>query len=155
MKRCRCRYCGKKDKTGGDNCSVCGIAFGAQKKDVSKEARRKAYFYRSLYYLGVWCIIYGLMRLTAAALNIVYEHGPLAGVAIVFLLGAFDVAVGVGLLRYRRWCYWAGIALIACETALMTYFAAPNEYILIWLIAFLCLYYLMNKTSKEILYCGR
>jgi len=57
-------------------------------------------------------------------------------------------------MRLSRWSFWGGIALVACETVLMFLSARGLYYPLVALISALCLYYLLNRTSRSILLYG-
>lgn len=148
----RCGYCRNKRRAEGDRCSVCGIAFGAAKKDVTRDERLKAYFARTIHYLGVLFVIYGMMCLITTPLVMLYEYKHDAGPFYVLGLGLVNVVVGIGLVRLKRWGYVGGITLILGEAVLLTVLGAGTSTPFVWLFAALGLYYLMNKTSRSILY---
>lgn len=148
----RCGYCRNKCRSEGDRCPVCGIVFGAAKKDVTRDERLRAYFARTVHCLGVLFVIYGMICLMTAPLVILHEYTHDAGPFCVLALGLVHVVVGIGLVRLKRWGYAAGVTLILGETVLLTVLGAGDAAPFVLLLAVLCLYYLMNKTSKSILY---
>jgi len=148
----RCSYCRNKNRTAGERCAVCGIAFGATNTDVTGEERLRAYFARTLHYLGVLFVIYGLLCLITAPLVILYEYKHDAGPLYVLILGLLNAGVGIGLVRLKRWGYTAGITFVLGEAVLMTVLGDGISTPFVWLFAVLCLYYLMNKTSRSILF---
>jgi hypothetical protein len=148
----RCPYCRNKDRKASERCPACGIVFGAAKKDVTRDERLRAYFARSIHYLGVMFVICGMICLITAPLNILYEYKHDAGPFYVLALGVVNVVVGIGLVRLKRWGYAGGITLVLGEAVLMTVLGAGSSTPFVWFFAILCLYYLMNKTSKSILY---
>ena len=155
----RCKYCFTKLREGNSVCGVCKIDFAKDKKDLTKEEKKIAYWCRTLYIIGFLAIVGGafwvflLLPYVVFAIRGETEHLGRPGLfwyvytISTFILSIVFIFFGIALRRYKRWCYVGGIILYS----LLIVLHIPGMNIIAILVGAFFLYCIAMPTSRKIL----
>ena len=143
----KCSYCWTKAKDLTGKCSVCGIGIGKKQNELTKEERKTARYCKGMRSTAVLSLIAGIFVTLIAAMNMA-DSKMIALVLFLLVVGIANLYFGYSLMTYKKWCYYGSIPILG--------------YGLIWFLSYhniggalceiLLLWYMLNSTSKKILF---
>lgn len=150
----KCKFCFSKLSERDTACSVCGIAAGKDKKELTKEEKRRRYFCHAIRVTGLLVLIASAFWLSIALLFLVmsfrqdFQLGLALAAITPLVAGVFLWILGLALRSYKRWAFWGAIAVLGIMIVLNA--LALNVFKL--LIPLLLLYYVVNRESRAIFF---
>lgn len=150
----KCKYCRSTLSEQSSVCSLCKVNSAKEKKALTKEEKRVAYYCRAIRVTGILSIIGGALGI-AFSIGVMVELIVKKANLIVVLLVAVNllisiayISVGSALRKYEKWSYIGGALLYTIAIVL----AIVTKSIGGILFAILFLSYVASPTSRKILY---
>lgn len=149
----KCKFCFSKLSETDTACGVCGILVGKNKKELTKEEKRRKYFCHAIRVVGLLTVIssapwfMACMFVVAGSIKKgVILSGALAG-SLPLVMAIFLWMLGVALRQYKRWAYYGGTVVYSATIFFGIFSLKPAQ----MLFPLLLLYYLNSKESRGIL----
>lgn len=147
----KCKYCFMPIETSSTVCGVCKIDSTKEKRLLSKEEKKVAYYCRAIYISGFFAALGGILGILGSVGT--FAKGSLSVSSFMLILINLILAIaflifGLEVRKFKPWCYAGGIVLwtIAIIMGLLSK-ALPTI-----VFAILFLSYTAAPTAKKIFY---
>lgn len=152
----RCKYCFNKVEEGVKDCPVCSLDQVKDKKEMSKEEKRTAYYVRAIYIMGFLAIVGGFLGVFGSLALIISSVLPeikadmLIFSVVNFIMAGVFLFFGISVRKFKRWCYSGGI-IIYLLSAILGLFS-KQYFTIIWSTLFIS--YIASPVAKKVFYRG-
>jgi hypothetical protein len=149
----KCKFCFATDPESESACGICKIDFSKQKQELSPEEKKRAYYCRAMRIVGFLSMIGGIF-LFIGSLLLLFSPAKQSKVAspiiapLTLVLSILYLIFGYSLRRFKKWCFYGSIGIYG--SSILMNLLSFN--IMAVLINILFLSYIVNSTSKKILY---
>lgn len=150
----KCEFCFNKLSETDTVCEVCGIRAGKDKKELTKEEKKRRYFCLAIQISGLLTLFNSALWFATGVVflaNVLPRHGfniiDIVMTALFFLAAVFLWMLGTALRRYERWTYYGAIGTFSIFIIFGITMMRPATGI----IPLLLLYYVANRESRAIL----